>query len=174
VSLHSDNGPSQSNSWLQQLLGKDPDVPSEPPYKKFREFGDWLKWLLTTIVGVAALGWLGHSYIDNFQTKAQADEAQQSNEQAHGRLQRALDAQDREQRYFTVRINLQQQNTHDQLDQLVELQTAATRAERREAQAHAKKLRRRIERRQRVIQDPRALKRLADRLEQDPLGDLEP
>ncbi len=136
---------------------------------------DFVKYIIVTIGGILALGWMGHEYVGQFQTQAQAQEAQTSNGVAHTEMQDAIEHNGKaidNIRVYNVRIELGQRNTSDQLDQLLILEQATTRAERREALREVEDIQNDIDRRERIIRSPRALKRVADRVEEDPLGGL--
>ncbi len=170
-------------SWYETMLGKVSHKPM--PEKKdsavpkhlqmTKQVIDFGKYALGLVVGIAALGWMGHEYISQFQTETEATSAQEVNDTAHTSLQEAIEANGEaidHIRVYNVRIELEQHNTHDGIEQLLVLGQAETRQERREAQREVVEIQERIDRRSRVIRNPAALKRVADQVRDDPLGGL--
>lgn len=152
---------------------------SQHPVPKYlrhtKHFVDFLKFIVGLIVLFIGLGWAGHEYVGELQTEVEAQEAQTSNDTAHSELQNSIEHNGKaidNIRVYNVRIELGQRNTNGQLDQLLILEQATTRAERREALREVEDIQDNIDRRERVIRNPRALKRVADRVEEDPLGGL--
>jgi len=148
--------------------------------KKTKAVVDFLKYVIALVIGIAALGWMGHEYIGQFQTTEEAEAAATAvaieRASSHEHVQIAIDENGdaiRNVRIHGVRIELEQRSTNDRLDQLLALQRADTRAERRDAERRVDELQRRIERRERVIRNPVALQRVADQVEDDPLSGLD-
>lgn len=136
---------------------------------------DFGKYVIALVVGIAALGWMGHEYISQFRTEEEATTAQEANDTAHGEMQIAIEANGEaidHIRVYNVRIELEQHNTHDGISQLLVLEQAETRQERRTAQRMVETIQARIDRRDRVIRNPDALQRVADQVRDDPLGGL--
>jgi hypothetical protein len=140
-------------------------VKSDPPYKRTKDYLDWLKWLVMTVLGLVAFGFMGAQWIGGFSTKEEAEEIQEQNETAHGEIQTAVEANEEqigEVQFITVRIELEQRQTNDRLEILLDRSSAQTRAERAAAEARAREVSRRIERRERLLRDPGRLKRIAE------------
>jgi hypothetical protein len=144
--------------------------------KRTKALIDLLKYIGALIIGIAAVGWLGHKYISQFQTTAEAGVAQQANDDAHQRMETAIDENGEaidNLRIYNVRIELEQRQTNDQLKQLLELARAETSRERRAAQRRVNEIQGRIDRRERVIRSPAALQQVAEELEDDPFEGLD-
>lgn len=174
---------SARHSWYEKLLQDVKEVgnmPASDPVpshlRKTKMLIDFVKWTGGLVVAIAAFGWLGHSYVSDFQTEEDAVAAQQSNDEAHAGLQSSIEHNGRSignLRVHNVRIELEQRNTSDRSRQLLELNQANTRRERQDAEDRVDEIERRIKRRERVLRNPAALQRLADRAAEDPLVDLD-
>jgi hypothetical protein len=143
--------------------------------KRTKALIDLSKYIAALVIGIAAIGWLGREYISRFQTTEEAEDAQQANDDAHQRMETAIDENGEavdNLRIYNVRIELEQRSTNDRLDQLLELEQAGTKQARRNAQRRVEEIQQRIDRRERVIRSPAALQRVADQVEEDPLSGL--
>jgi len=156
---------------------------SDPPIpvhlKKTKMVIDFVKYVAALVVGIAALGWMGHGYISQFQTTEQAQQSMRevtvANDLGHAVMQEGIEANGEaigSLRVYNIRIELEQRSSNDRLDQLIYLQRAKTRSERLEANRRVDDLQRRIERRERVIRNPVALRRILEAAERNPLEGL--
>jgi hypothetical protein len=150
--------------------------PSMPPIKKTRELVDLAKYFLSIVVGLVAFGFWASQYLDQFQTDTEAASTQ-------GVTTRAIEGvrqnvEDNETaidgvRLHTVRIELEQQNSNDRLEQLLSLEQAESRYARHAAKQYVTKIQQRINTREQVLRNPRALRRAATQIEEDPLNGLD-
>jgi len=154
--------------------------PAEPSYKKTRDHLDWIKWLAGTVLALVAAGWGAHSYVTQFQTTEQANVAQMQNNSAHQELQHELtkqagqlDGLEDDIELYSLRLELQQRNASDRLDLLLAREDADSYAERQALQAEERQTALRIQRRARILNSPRALKRLSVQLRDDPVAAFE-
>jgi len=136
---------------------------------------DFIKYVGVLIVGIATLGWMGHEYVSQFQTGEQAEAAQSSIDTSISEL--GGHVEDNEEainnlRVSGVRIELEQRQTNDRLSQLLELSQADNSRERAEARERMDAIQERIDRRDRVIRDPQALRHFANQSPENPLGGL--
>lgn len=143
--------------------------------RKTQQVVDFVKYIITLIIGLMTIGWVGHEYVSQFQTREDAEQSQHQIEASIGNVESAIQSNTESIsriRVYNVRIELEQQNTSDRLGQILALQSAETRSERRDAQDRVHELERRIQRREAVISDPTSLRRAADAAEANPLTGL--
>lgn len=145
--------------------------PSEPPLKKTKDLVEWVRWALTIVLGIAAVGWFAKEYVGQFQTKEEAKAVQQEIAASSRDVQSTIATHDDElevMRVNDVRFDLQMRSLADRMDALIALSGAETPAERREAARHAVEVERQISTRERYLRDPQTLRRLAEDRRRDP------
>lgn len=168
--------------WIASVEGrlvdrqKRPSDPVPGHLRKTRELIEFAKYIGALLIGLVTIGWMGRGYIASFQTEDEAREAQAGIEQSISAVGDRVEANDgaiENLRIRSVRIEIEQRNTNDQLGVLLDLQRASNRAERRRAARNASEVEARVQRRERVMEDPRALRQAAERLARDPFSGLE-
>lgn len=157
--------------------GSNSDHPIPRYARKTQTVIDYIKWIGSTLLFLVGLGWLAHSYIGQFQTEEEAQAVQAEVDEDLGSIEQAVveNEQSIESLQLSgVQIMLEQGNTNDRLDQILELQQAGnTRREKQRAQDEVRAIQRRIDRRRRTQMDSAELHRIADQLRDDPLAGLE-
>ena len=133
---------------------------SDPPFRKTKELLDWIKWLVMTASSLIAIGWMGSEYLQRFQTRDDAKQAQTQTEQSLRQVKEDLvsikDEQFR-QRYMLLQQGLETQNASDRLRLVLELQQTRTPAERRAAEHNLDTIRTQIQRRDAILSSPARL-----------------
>ena len=164
--------PSRQHDQDEMVRRDSSPVPSH--LRKTQQLLDFAKYVIAMVIGLAALGWMGHEYIAQFATRDEIVERQEANDAAHTHLQDTAaangdsiddlgDSVD-ELRIYSVRAQLEQQNVNDRLEQLLAFHQAqgATRAQRQVVERRIDDLDQQIAARSRTLRDPRALQRLAE------------
>ena len=137
---------------------------------------EFIKFAAATVVAIGAIGWMGHEYVSRFATKEEHEEAQENIEHSIdevGDKVRNNIGQIDNLRLRGIRIELEQHNTNDQLEAILELQTASTRRERQAAKEYVQEIETRVRRRSRLMGDERALRRVLQQSEDNPLAGLD-
>lgn len=153
---------------------------SDPPIVKVEKWLEAWKGVLViltgTVIAIGVAGWRTKDYVDGFETKADAAARQATNDHAHEELRESTTAQNTQLeglQIYSVRVELQQRNDNDRLECSLQLQTAESARDRREARDCVEDANRRIARRHRILGDDRALRQLAKKVRESPVDALD-
>lgn len=156
--------------------GRDSDPPIPKHMLKTKQVLDFVKWVVILIVGILTLGWVAHEYVSGFMTREEHSTAGQAmRDDVEAINDAVVENEDSisSLRVSGVRIELEQRNTNDRLDQVLSVVQAGSRTERASASRRNEGIQRRIEARERMINNPDALRRLVNDAGEDPITALD-